>query len=127
MPNYYVKLTPPFFHHLKGLISNIIRKLDNLQEGTIAEAAVSTIYHILKIAERVVEKNTAKQKTAPLKVLIEGLGETKTLRSEKTLARISSFLMRRGLKKKENKGVMGFTKGLFSSLTGRKEDIEPTE
>lgn len=35
MPNYYVKLTSPFFHHLKGFISNIIKRLDNLNEGAI--------------------------------------------------------------------------------------------
>lgn len=36
------------------------------------------------------------------------------------LRKMSNFLVRRGLKKKETKGVMGFTKGLLSTLTGRK-------
>lgn len=43
------------------------------------------------------------------------------------MIRLDRFLTRRTLKKKEAKGVVGFTKGLFSSLTGRKEDLAPTE
>lgn len=81
MPNYYVKLSPPFFSHLRKFISDIISRLNTLSEGVMGETAISTIYQILKASERVVEKQMGRVKPGAIRVLIEGLGESETFRS----------------------------------------------
>lgn len=127
LPSYYLKLTPPFFAHIATLIPHLLTRLDLTTEGALAELAMGTAYKLLKLAERVVEKRKDR-KVGGMKVLIEGLSSCSQLREEKVLLRLLRFLIRKGQKKRnEPKGVVGFTKGLFSTLTGRKEESQSSE
>lgn len=56
LPNYYIKLTPPFFSHLSKLLYVLIDQIDIVSESPLGELGISTLYKILKLAERVVEK-----------------------------------------------------------------------
>jgi hypothetical protein len=124
LPSYYLKLTPPFFAHLATLIPQLLTRLDLNMEGALGELAMATAYKLLKLAERVVEKRKDR-KVGGMKVLIEGLSSFSQLREEKVLLKLLRFLIRKGQKKRnEPKGVVGFTKGLFSTLTGRKEESQ---
>jgi hypothetical protein len=57
-----------------------------------------------------------------MKVMIEGLNQCKKLRDEKVLHRLLKYLVRKSKRRTEPKGVVGFTKGLLSSLTGKKDE-----
>lgn len=61
-----------------------------------------------------------------MRVMIDGLGACKRLREEKTLRKLFKYLVKKGKKRSESKGVASFTKGLFSAFTGKKDDA-PTE
>jgi hypothetical protein len=127
-PNYYLKLTPPYFRHLLSLLLPLLDRLDLTADGAIGEIAVSTTYKLLKLAERVVEKRKERRVVGNMRVMIEGLGACKRLREEKTLRRLFKYLVKKGQKKRsEGKGVVSFTKGLFSTLTGKKDDSNEEE
>ena len=61
-----------------------------------------------------------------MKILIESLGTLKKLRDEQVLKRLIKHLTTKN-RRRESKGVIGFTKGLFSSLAGKKEETGPSE
>ena len=81
LPNYYVKASPPFFKHLKTLISNLLTHLDIFAEGAKGEASVSTAYQLRKISARVIEKNSGKMKAGAIRILSESLGDLKMLQN----------------------------------------------
>ena len=55
----------------------LIQIIDIKGEGSKIDASVFTIYHILKISERVVEKHAGR--TGAMNILSEGLGQSKEL------------------------------------------------
>ena len=120
LPNYYLKLSPPFFKDLKEQFSSIISHVDVLADSNKGEVSLSTVYQILKISERIVEKS-GKSQAKNMKILIESLGTLKKLRDEQVLKKIIKHLTNKN-RRRESKGVIGFTKGLFSSLAGKKEE-----
>ena len=126
MPNYYVKLSPPFYKHFKELLSTIINRLDLLGEAEKSEVSIFTVHQIIKISERVVEKQNGRTKSFGMKILSESIGELKKIREEKVLLKLIKYIAKKQ-KKKESKGVIGFTKGLFSSFTGKKEEAQISE
>ena len=60
-----------------------------------------------------------------MKILIESLGTLKKLRDEQFLKKIIKHLTNKN-RKRESKGVIGFTKGLLSSFAGKKEETVPS-
>jgi hypothetical protein len=97
-------------------------------DGAMSDIALGTTFKILKLAERVVEKRKERRIVGNMKVLIEDLGRCKKLREEKILKKMLKYLIKKGQKKRnEVKGVVSFTKGLFSTLTGKKEESSSTE
>jgi hypothetical protein len=127
-PHYYLKLSPPFFRHLlSNLLLPLLDRLDLNADGAIGEIAVSAVYKLLKLGERVVERRKERRVVGNMKIMIEGLGACKRLREEKTLRRLLRYLVKKGQKKREGKGVVSFTKGLFSTLTGKKDDSSSEE
>jgi len=100
-------------------LSSLIDQLDIQAEGSKGEVSLSTVYQIFKISERVVEKQNRKIKIGGMRVLSEFLGYSKQLRSQRYLIQLVNFLVARH-RKKETKGVLNFTKGLLSSLTGKR-------
>lgn len=54
LPNYYIKLTPPFFLHLSKLLFTLVDRIEIASDSPLGELGISTLYKILKLAERVV-------------------------------------------------------------------------
>jgi len=53
--------------------------------------------------------------------MIEGLNQCKKLKDDKVLYRLLKYLIKKAKRRNEPKGVVGFTKGLLSTLTGKKD------
>jgi len=69
----------------------------------------------------VVERKEGKVKVGGIKALIEDLGTCPELRNVRTIEKIGKHLLKKvQAKKSERGGMIGFTKGLFSTLTGKK-------
>ena len=56
--------------HLHKFLRNIIKFLDGKVETKLSDLGVATVYQLLKIAERVVEKKEGKVKVGGIKALI---------------------------------------------------------
>lgn len=61
--------------------------------------AISTVYQIFKISERVVKKQSGKMKASGMKVLSEFIGISKKLREQKYMMKLVFFLVARHRKK----------------------------
>ncbi len=98
-------------------------------DGAMGEIAISTAYKLLKLAERVVQKRKERKVVSNMNIMIESLGgKCKKLKEEKVLKKMLRYLVKKGQKKRnEGKGVVSFTKGFFSSLTGKKDEGSSTE